>query len=157
MNHRLPGTSANDRPLRARLQRRAAPIVRAAVGVMLLSLTGCAAPEQSEPILPTIRFAGLDPEDSTGVRATGIVTGVAESGGKCSFTFWGDSGAATRLGGTGLAEGDHTLCGPVTVGLGFMVGGSYDVELRYTSLSGKASTGHRVPMVLPTPSTLNPI
>lgn len=122
--------------------------------VTVLLLAGCA-PTPSGPVTPTVTFAGLDPDDPTYVTVSGTVTGIAETGGRCVFTFWAESGAATRLSGTGVAEGDHTVCGPEQQILGFMVGGAYSVELSYEPLDGDAVTGERTPLTLPTPDSLN--
>lgn len=86
------------------------------------------------------------------VTASGIVTGVAEDGGLCMFTFWADNGEATRLSGDGRRDGDHTACGPVSEPLGFMRGERYDVQLTYESLTGKRVTSDRFPMELPNPA-----
>jgi hypothetical protein len=88
--------------------------------------------------------------------ASGRVEGISESGGLCSFTFWAVTGAATRLTGEGKAAGDHTDCGPVSEAVGFFVGVTYSVELKYAPVSGEAVTSERVPMVLPSPGDLNP-
>jgi hypothetical protein len=128
---------------------------RAALGGLVLAaaLAGCA---PSGAVVPTITFAGLDPADATQLTASGRVEGISESGGLCSFTFWAVTGAATRLTGEGKAAGDHTDCGPVSEAVGFFVGVTYSVELKYAPVSGEAVTSERVPMVLPSPGDLNP-
>lgn len=124
------------------------------LAVAVLLLAACA-PTPSGAVTPIVTYAGLDPNDDTYVSVSGVVTGIAETGGRCSFTFWAHSGAATRLSGTGTADGDHTNCGPELQGLGFMVGGTYTVELKYEPLDGDAVTGEKIPLVLPTPDSLN--
>ena len=127
----------------------------ALVGLVLAAaaLAGCA---PSGAVVPTVTFAGLDPADATQLTASGRVDGISESGGLCSFTFWAVTGAATRLTGEGKAAGDHTDCGPVTEAIGFFVGVTYTVELKYGPVSGNAVTSERIPMVLPSPGDLNP-
>ena len=126
----------------------------AAASVALIAvLTGCS---PTGPITPVVTSAGLDPTLPGYMQATGSVSGVSEDGGKCVFTFWADSGAATRLTGPGQATGLRTDCGPVKEAVGFLVGGTYQVELTYGALSGETVKGARVPMVLPVPTNLNP-
>lgn len=127
-------------------------IAVASVALVAL-LTGCS---PTGPITPVVTYAGLDPDLPGYMMATGSVSGVAESGGTCIFTFWADSGAATRLTGPGEAAGLRTACGPVKEAVGFLVGGSYEVELKYEAVDGEVVTGDRVAMTLPTPSDLNP-
>ena len=138
-------------PYGDRMTTRSGPIA-ASVAVFAL-LTGCS---PTGPITPTVTSAGVDPNLPGYLSATGSVSGVAEDGGKCIFTFWADSGAATRLSGPGTSDGVRTACGPVTEALGFLVGGSYEVELRYESISGESVASERVPMLLPRPTNLNP-
>ena len=118
-----------------------------AIAVALLS--GCASPG---PMTATVTAAGLSQTEPGYMVATGSVSGISETGGECSFTFWAETGVATRLRGTGTADGDHTTCGPVDEPLGFMVGVNYEVELKYQSLAGATIVSERVPMVLPRPS-----
>ena len=120
-----------------------------------LALAGCAA-QPSGPLTSAVTYSGLDPHDSGQLTASGTVTGIAESGGLCSFTFWAVTGAATRLTGEGTAAGDHTDCGPVAEAVGFFVGITYSVELKYVALDDSTVTSERFPMVLPTPGNLNP-
>jgi len=81
-----------------------------------------------------VTSVGLEPAAPgvVDVVAVGVVEGVAESGGTCRFTFWADSGAASRLTGTGAADGGRTRCGPVSEEAGRILPyGRYEVELRY--------------------------
>lgn len=119
------------------------------------ALAGCTA-APSGPVAATVTVAGLNPADSTRITASGTVTGIAENDGRCIFTFWASSGAATRLSGPGKAAGDHVACGPVDEEVGFLVGGTYSVELKYQPVAGDPVTSERYPMTLPTPSDLNP-
>ena len=130
------------------MNRNRAPVLLAAAAV-LTALSGCA---PSGPITPTVTQAGVDPDRPDYLLATGRVTGVSETGGTCSFTFWADTGVATRLTSEGRAVGDHTECVPVGEPLGFMVGVNYEVVLKYVALSGESVQSERVPMVLPRPS-----
>lgn len=112
----------------------------------VLALSGCA---PAGPPAATVEFAGVDPERANYVVASGTVTGLSEDGGKCVFTFWADTGVATRLTGEGRAADGRTDCGPVEEPLGFMIGVNYEVELKYVSNSGEIVQSVRVAMVLP--------
>lgn len=131
------------------------PVVLALSLAPALLLVGCAA-QPSGPVTPTVTYSGLDPQDSGQLTASGTVAGISESGGTCSFTFWAVTGAATRLTGEGRAAGDHTDCGPVTEAVGFFVGVTYSVTLKYIALDGTETTSEKYPMVLPSPGDLNP-
>jgi hypothetical protein len=120
----------------------------------ILLLAGCAS-APSAPPAAVVDFAGIDPDDATQVIATGTVTGL-EPGGRCVFTFWAASGAATRLSKEGSPDGNSVACGPVKEGIGFMVGGSYEVELKYVPVEGEEIVSERIPMSIPKPTTLNP-
>lgn len=115
-----------------------------------LLLAGCTS---GGAITPTVTSAGVDPNQPGYFIATGRVTGISENGGKCVFTFWAETGVATRLTGSGHAAGDHTECGPVSEPLGFMIGVNYEAELKYIAGSGTSTTSERVPFSLPRPST----
>ncbi|HLP23990.1 MAG TPA: hypothetical protein VK139_08140 [Microbacteriaceae bacterium] len=108
------------------------------------------------PVTPSVTFAGVNPEKSDYFIATGMVTGVSETGGKCVFTFWARTGVATRLSGEGRAEGDHTACGPVDEALGFLIGVHYEAELKYISPSGEEFMSERMPFELPRPAATTP-
>ncbi|CAN5163763.1 hypothetical protein BH11ACT4_BH11ACT4_24870 [soil metagenome] len=127
----------------------------ALLAVIPLALAGCS-PQPAGPMAAAVSYSGLDSKDSGQLTASGTVHGIAESGGLCSFTFWAVTGAATRLTGEGVAAGDRTECGPVTEAVGFFVGVTYSVELKYVALDGSSTTSERYPMVLPTPGDLNP-
>lgn len=67
------------------------------------------------------------------VLASGTVSGVAEDGGLCQFTFWAENGEASRLTATGVAAGDHTVCPEVSEAVTMLPPGSYEVVLTYRS------------------------
>lgn len=128
-----------------------AAVVPAAL--ILTALTGCA-PQPSGEITPIVASAGISPDDATYMQAYGAISGVSEDGGKCSFTFYAITGAATRLTTTGKAAGDHTTCGPVEEAIGFLIGGTYSVDLKYVSLAGQEYHSERFEMILPTPTEI---
>jgi hypothetical protein len=99
-----------------------------------IALAGCTPPPASSgEVTATVEFAGVDPDDSTQVTASGFVDGVAESGGTCYFTFYAEGGSASRLTAAGEAHGNRTTCGPVTESVGLLVDDHYEVELKYES------------------------
>lgn len=115
--------------------------------VVLFALAACV-PGDGQ-VTPVVEFAGIDPMDETQVTAWGYVAGVSETGGTCTFTFWAAGGSASRLRGTGTADGDRTVCGPVSEGAGFLFDTDYEVELTYDSDAVAAVRSARVPMALP--------
>lgn len=117
--------------------------------LVLLALSGCS-PTPSGPVVATVTFAGLDESDPVDITASGTVSGVAEDGGICRFTFHAPNGAASRLTSKGVAAGDHTDCGPVHESVTLLLGpGSYDTTLRYETLGGETVESEPFVMVIP--------
>jgi len=114
---------------------RVRPII---VGTAALWLCGCSTAPQA-PASPSAEVTAVHLEQVqpgfVDAVAEGLVHGVAESGGKCRFTFWAENGAASRLTGTGTPAGSGTTrCGPVSERAGWILPyGRYEVELRYES------------------------
>jgi hypothetical protein len=116
--------------------------------VLLLALAGCT-PAPSGQIAATVTFAGIDPDDGTQVTASGEVSGVAEGGGTCTFTFWAEGGSASRLTDEGEDAGDRVRCGPVSESVGLLNDDNYEVELVYVSDAVDKTRSERIPMSIP--------
>ena len=124
----------------------------AATGMTLLALTGCSAappPPVGDDglfiVTPVIDAVGVEGE---WLSASGYVDGVAEDGGKCSFTFQGAGGGASRLGSTGTKDGARTSCGTVEERIRTIFPGEYLVTLRYESPTS-SGTSEAVPVTVP--------
>jgi hypothetical protein len=112
--------------------------IRAIVAaVSLLALAACA-PTPSGPVTATVASAAVD--DAGYLVADGYVLGVAEDGGKCSFTFWSEGGGASRLSSTGVADGDRTACPPVDERIRTLWRGAYTAVLSYSSPTATAES-----------------
>lgn len=102
---------------------------RAAVILLLLSLAGCSA-QPTGPVTPVVDTVAIADGQ---VVARGSVSGVAEDGGTCQFTFWAENGEASRLTTTGVAAGDHTACPEVSEAVTMLPSGRYELVLTYRS------------------------
>jgi hypothetical protein len=103
----------------------------------LLALAACA-PTPSGPVTATVASARVD--DAGYLTADGFVSGVAEDGGTCSFTFWSEGGGASRLSSTGKADGDRTACPAVDERIRTLWPGDYTAVLRYSSPTASAES-----------------
>ena len=99
------------------------------LAVLLLLLAGCAA-RPGGPVTPVIDSAEITDGQ---LLASGTVSGVAEDGGLCQFTFWAENGEASRLTTTGVAAGDHSECPEVGEAATMLLPGSYELVLTYRS------------------------
>ncbi len=130
---------------------RIAPVAALALAAGL-ALGGCTTAPPPTPAPSGPAAAILDDVTAADgmVTASGHVTGVAEDGGTCRFTFHASNGAASRLTATGVADGDRTTCGPVSEQL-FILSppGSYEVTLRYESDTTARVESDATPLVLP--------
>jgi hypothetical protein len=97
--------------------------------VTLAALTGCA--PAAGPVTATVTSAAVNDEGY--LVAEGYVDGVAEDGGKCSFTFWSEGGGASRLSSTGAADGNRTACPAVDERIRTLWPGAYTAVLSYAS------------------------
>ncbi len=116
--------------------------------LLLLSLAGCS-PAPSGPITPVVSSAGVDPDRPDTLEAWGTVSGIAETGGTCRFTFHAGNGAASRLTAKGTSAGDHTDCGPVHEATYIVGSGSFRTTLRYESLAGETFESADFEMTIP--------
>lgn len=96
----------------------------------LVALAACS-PSPSGPVTATVGSAQVD--DAGYLTADGYVSGVAEDGGTCSFTFWSGGGGASRLSSTGEADGDRTACPAVDERIRTLWPGAYTAVLTYSS------------------------
>jgi hypothetical protein len=103
----------------------------------LFALAACA-PTPTGPVTATVATAQVD--DAGYLTADGFVSGVAEDGGKCSFTFWSEGGGASRLSSTGKADGDRTACPAVDERTRTLWPGAYTAVLTYSSPTATAES-----------------
>lgn len=103
-------------------------------GVVLLA--GCA-PTPSGPVVAVVDAATVEEGYLT---VSGHVTGVAEDGGTCKYTFWSAGGGASRLTAKGSAAGDRTVCAEVSEQATMLLPGEYEVELTYESDSANVTS-----------------
>ena len=103
----------------------------------LLALAACT-PTPSGPVTATVASAHVD--DAGYLTADGFVSGVAEDGGTCSFTFWSEGGGASRLSSTGKADGDRTACPAVDERIRTLWPGDYTAVLTYSSATATAES-----------------
>ena len=114
--------------------------------IVVSVVSGCSPATPAGPVTPTVTSAAVE---SGYLTASGTVSGVAESGGTCKFTFWSKSGGgASRLTSSGAAAGDHTDCGEDSEQATMLLPGEYEVDLTYESLDGETSVGERVPVTV---------
>ena len=114
------------------------------LGLAALVLAGCAS-APSGPMTPVVDSAEVVDGYLT---VSGHVTGVAEDGGTCMYTFWSAGGGASRLTAKGTAAGDRTVCAEVSEQATMLLPGEYEVELTYESDSGTAKS-ERTPVTVP--------
>ena len=121
--------------------------------VAVVVLAGCA-PSTPAPVVgedglfvvtPVVASVGVEGEWLT---ASGYIEGIAESGGKCSFTFQGSGGGASRLSSTGKADGSRTDCGAVEERVRTVFPGDYTLTITYTS-DTSTGTSEPVPVTVP--------
>jgi hypothetical protein len=109
------------------------PLVAAFAVLAAVSLTtalsGCGASGPSGPVTPVVDSAAVDADGY--LQASGHVDGIAESGGKCKFTFWAENGEASRLVSTGKIDGNRTLCPDVEEHATMVAPGTYSLTLSY--------------------------
>ena len=115
----------------------------------LLALAACA-PAPSGPVTATVASAHVD--DAGYLIADGYVSGVAEDGGTCSFTFWSEGGGASRLSSTGKSEGGRTACPAVDERIRTLWPGPYTAVLSYASDTTTAES-EPFSFVIPQPGT----
>ncbi|CAN5538507.1 hypothetical protein BH10ACT7_BH10ACT7_23470 [soil metagenome] len=117
------------------------------------AISGCA-PSTPAPVVgedglfvvtPVVASVAVEGEWLT---ASGYIEGIAESGGKCSFTFQGSGGGASRLSSTAQADGSRTDCGTVEERVRTVFPGDYELTITYTS-DTSTGTSEPVPVTVP--------
>lgn len=74
-----------------------------------------------------------------GVDASGVVTGVVETGGTCTLSL-NRSGVVVEATSTGLADASSTSCGTLSVQADELTAGAWQATLSYASAAGTATS-----------------
>ena len=94
---------------------------------------------------PQITYAGPGAASGT-YDISGIVLGVVEAGGQCTFTLTPEHGQSVVARSSSISDATSTSCGTVTVPADTLTAGTWHVTLTY--VGGKQGTSDPVPLAV---------
>lgn len=101
----------------------------------------------AQSVTAMISVAGTDATATT-VSASGLVLGVIESGGTCTFTFSNGSDESV-LDREGIENVSSTSCGLVSLPLSDLTGTGWTVTLSYSSATVSSAVSEPMPVEMP--------